>query len=108
MSTARYGIPDHLIDLVGAAVTEIAVHIALPGTWAYELAFAWADKVDNGDHEALLGAQEARDLHLVMKEVAEYVYSNPTEYTVDVAFAVHADEILSFLSGVMTPERIAA
>lgn len=106
--TAAYGLPDHLIDLVGSAVTEIAVHIAFPGTELYELGWAWADKVDDGDHEGLLSTDDARTLRRVMKEVAEYVYSNPTDYAVDVAFALYADEILSFLGDIIQPERLAA
>lgn len=107
--TARYGLPDHLIDVVGSAVTEIAVHIATRGTEAYDLAWSWADRVDDGDHEDLLTPEDAKSLHAVMKEVAEYIYTNPpTDYAVDVAFAQYADEILRFLSDVVSPSLAAA
>jgi hypothetical protein len=106
--TARYGLPDHLISIVGSAVTEIAVYITLPGTPEYELAWEWADRVDDGDHEDLFMPEDARSLHKLMKEVAEYVYSNPTEYTVDVTFAIHAEEILSFLAETANPQAVAA
>lgn len=106
--TAKYGLPDHLIDLVGAAVQHVAVHIIENDPELTNLAWDWSDRVAEGDHEGLLNPEDAGSLLRLLKEVAEYVYTNPSNYTVDVAFAVHSEEILSFLHDVAEPVSVAA
>ncbi len=100
--TARYGLPDHLIDLVGSTITEIAVNIFDPAASGelYALSWLWSDRVDDGDHEDLLSQADAAQLLKIFTACVEYVYTHPTDYALDIALATHAEEILSFLRDV--------
>jgi hypothetical protein len=107
--SARYGLPDHLIELVGATVTELAVNIVEPTDGeTYALVWLWSDRVEDGDHLDLLTAAEAAQLLKVFKTCVEYVYTNPSDYALDIALAIHADEILTFLQDVAQPVPVAA
>ncbi len=99
--SARYGLPDHLIDLVGSVITELAVNVIEPADGeAYALAWLWSDRVDDGDHEDLISAVDAAQLLKLFKVCVEYVYTNPSDYALDIALAIHADELLTFLQDV--------
>lgn len=107
--TARYGLPDHLIDLVGAVITELGVTIIEPTEpELYALVWNWSDRVDDGDHEDLLSSHDAAQLLKIFKACVEYVYSNPSDYTLDIALALHADELLTFFREISEPSRVAA
>lgn len=107
--SARYGLPDHLIDLVGSVITELAVNVIEPTDGeAYALAWLWSDRVDDGDHEDLISAIDAAQLLKIFRTCVEYVYSNPSDYAVDIALAIHANEILTFLQDVAQPAQVAA
>lgn len=108
--SARYGLPDHLIELVGSTITDLAAHIfdhrVSPELFA--LAWNWSDRVMDGDHEDLLTQDDAGQLLKIFEGCVEYVYANPSDYALDLALAVHADEILTFFREVAHPNRIAA
>lgn len=107
--SARYGLPDHLIDLTGSVITELAVNIFDPTEPdLLDLAWSWADRVEDGDHEDLLTADDAGELLKLFKACVEYVYGNPSNYALDIALALHAEELLTFLKDVASPQSVAA
>lgn len=93
---AAYGLPDHLIDPVAHAVQQIALHVLVQPPLCI-LVGDWAERVDRGEHEGLLRPEQAASLFLVLRETAEYIYTNPSDNPSDVRFALYADEILAFL-----------
>lgn len=105
--TAAYGLPDRLIDPVAHAVQNIAAHVLVDPPLSL-LVLDWVERVEQGEHEGLLMPQQAASLLLVLKETAEYIYTNPSDYPSDVEFALYADEILSVLTDIARPALVAA
>lgn len=100
--TAAYGLPDRLIDPVAHAVQHIAVHVLVQPPLSL-LVGDWAERTQRGEHEGLLRPEQAASLLLVLRETAEYIYTNPSDYPSDVEFALYADEILSLLRDIAHP-----